>query len=84
MIAAGSVDPATSRPASSTSPMTFGSVRSGGDHSGPPRNAAWSRAALTTNGNARQLAFYLDVTRQDGNTEVELVEALTHLAFYAD
>jgi 4-carboxymuconolactone decarboxylase len=38
---------------------------------------------LTTNGNARQLAFHLDVTRQDGNTEVELVEALTHLAFYA-
>lgn len=40
-------------------------------------------AALTTMGNADQLRFHLDHARQNGVDESELIEALTHLAFYA-
>lgn len=40
-------------------------------------------AALVTNGNTEQLVFHLDLARQNGNTEAELIEAITHLAFYA-
>jgi 4-carboxymuconolactone decarboxylase len=40
-------------------------------------------AALTVMGNTDQLRFHLDFARQNGVTETELIEALTHLAFYA-
>ena len=40
-------------------------------------------AALATMGNTDQLVFHLDFAKQNGNTEDELIEALTHLAFYA-
>src|SRR3954454_21157298 len=40
-------------------------------------------AALTTMGNTDQLVFHLDLAKQNGNTEDELIEAITHLAFYA-
>ncbi len=40
-------------------------------------------AALTVMGNTDQLRFHLDFARQNGATETELIEALTHLAFYA-
>ena len=40
-------------------------------------------AALTTLGNTDQLVFHLDYAKQNGNTEAELIEAITHLAFYA-
>src|SRR5438309_994750 len=40
-------------------------------------------AALTTMGNTDQLVFHLDYARQNGNTEEEIIEAITHLAFYA-
>jgi 4-carboxymuconolactone decarboxylase len=40
-------------------------------------------AALTTAGNAGQLSYHLGLARQNGVTETELVEAITHLAFYA-
>ena len=40
-------------------------------------------AALATNGNTEQLVYHLDLARRNGNTEAELVEAITHLAFYA-
>jgi 4-carboxymuconolactone decarboxylase len=40
-------------------------------------------AALATNGNTEQLVFHLNYARQNGVTEDELKEALTHLAFYA-
>ena len=39
--------------------------------------------ALTVMGNTDQLRFHLDFARQNGVTETELIEALTHLAFYA-
>jgi 4-carboxymuconolactone decarboxylase len=40
-------------------------------------------AALTTMGNTDQLVFHLDYAKQNGNSEDELIEAITHLAFYA-
>ena len=39
--------------------------------------------ALTVMGTTDQLRFHLDFARQNGVTEAELIEALTHLAFYA-
>ena len=40
-------------------------------------------AALATLGNTDQLVFHLDFAKQNGNSEAELIEAITHLAFYA-
>ena len=40
-------------------------------------------AALVTNGNTEQLVSHLRLAKQNGLTETELVEAITHLAFYA-
>src|SRR2546423_4526157 len=40
-------------------------------------------AALTTMGNTDQLVYHLDFAKQNGATEEELIEAITHLAFYA-
>ena len=40
-------------------------------------------AALTSGGNAEQLTFPLQYAQDNGVTEEELIEAITHLAFYA-
>jgi 4-carboxymuconolactone decarboxylase len=40
-------------------------------------------AALTAGGNAEQLTFHLQYAKDNGATEEELIEAITHLAFYA-
>ena len=40
-------------------------------------------AALLTGGNTEQLTFHLAFAKQNGLTETELKEAITHLAFYA-
>ena len=40
-------------------------------------------AALITGGDADQLRFHLGRARDNGVTETELIEAITHLAFYA-
>ena len=40
-------------------------------------------AALTTGGNTEQLTFHLQYAKDNGVTEEELIEAITHLAFYA-
>jgi 4-carboxymuconolactone decarboxylase len=40
-------------------------------------------AALATAGNTEQLTYHLSLARQNGVTPTELVEAITHLAFYA-
>ena len=40
-------------------------------------------AALTTGGNTDQLVFHLGHAKDNGATEDELIEAITHLAFYA-
>jgi len=49
----------------------------------PKERSLVTVAALTTLGNTEQLAFHLDLAKRNGNTEEELIEALTHLAFYA-
>lgn len=40
-------------------------------------------AALIAGGDAEQLRFHLGRAKENGVTEEELVEAITHLAFYA-
>ncbi|HEX6453403.1 MAG TPA: carboxymuconolactone decarboxylase family protein [Trebonia sp.] len=39
--------------------------------------------AKEPSGAARQLGYHLGLARQNGATETELIEAITHLAFYA-
>jgi 4-carboxymuconolactone decarboxylase len=40
-------------------------------------------AALITGGNSEQLPFHLNKAKENGLTETELKEVITHLAFYA-
>jgi 4-carboxymuconolactone decarboxylase len=40
-------------------------------------------AALVAGGNTEQLRFHLGRARENGVTEAELIEVITHLAFYA-
>jgi 4-carboxymuconolactone decarboxylase len=49
----------------------------------PKQRSLVTVAALTTSGNTDQLVFHLDYAKQNGNSEEELIEAITHLAFYA-
>ena len=49
----------------------------------PKERSLITVAALTTMGNTDQLVFHLDFATQNGNSEAELIEAITHLAFYA-
>jgi 4-carboxymuconolactone decarboxylase len=49
----------------------------------PKERSLVTVAALTTLGNTEQLVFHLDLAKQNGNSEDELIEAITHLAFYA-
>src|SRR3954451_11467964 len=49
----------------------------------PKERSLVTVAALTTMGNTDQLVFHLQFARDNGNTEAELIEAITHLAFYA-
>ncbi|MEU5725608.1 carboxymuconolactone decarboxylase family protein [Micromonospora sp. NPDC047738] len=39
-------------------------------------------AALVAGGNSEQLPFHLNLGKQNGLTQAEIVEAITHLAFY--
>jgi 4-carboxymuconolactone decarboxylase len=48
----------------------------------PKERSLVTVAALTTNGNTGQLGFHLGLAKENGNTEEELIEAITHLAFY--
>lgn len=49
----------------------------------PKERSLVTVAALTTGGNTEQLTFHLQSALENGVTEDELIEALTHLAFYA-
>jgi len=40
-------------------------------------------AALIAGGNSEQLPFHLNKAKENGLTETELKEVITHLAFYA-
>jgi 4-carboxymuconolactone decarboxylase len=49
----------------------------------PKERSLVTVAALTTSGNTDQLVYHLSLAKQNGATEQELIEAITHLAFYA-
>jgi 4-carboxymuconolactone decarboxylase len=49
----------------------------------PKERSLVTVAALTTSGNTGQLSYHLGLAKQNGATEQELIEAITHLAFYA-
>ena len=49
----------------------------------PKERSLVTVAALATAGNTEQLVFHLGLAKENGNTEAELIEAITHLAFYA-
>ena len=49
----------------------------------PKERSLITVAALTTSGNTDQLSFHIDLATQNGASEAELVEVITHLAFYA-
>jgi 4-carboxymuconolactone decarboxylase len=40
-------------------------------------------ASLVTSGSTEQLVYHLGLAKDNGATEEELIEAITHLAFYA-
>jgi 4-carboxymuconolactone decarboxylase len=40
-------------------------------------------SCLITSGNTEQLAFHLNKAKENGLSEEQLIEAITHLAFYA-
>jgi len=65
-----------------TDDVLFGDVWKRTDLS-PKERSLVTVAALTTSGNTDQLVFHLDYAKQNGNSEAELIEAITHLAFYA-
>ena len=49
----------------------------------PKERSLVTVACLTTSGNTDQLVYHLGLARDNGATEEELIEAITHLAFYA-
>jgi 4-carboxymuconolactone decarboxylase len=49
----------------------------------PKERSLVTVAALTTGGNTEQLGYHLGLAQQNGASESELIEAITHLAFYA-
>lgn len=65
-----------------TDDVLFGDVWTRSDLS-PRDRSLVTVACLATNGNTEQLVFHLNYAKQNGVTEDELKEALTHLAFYA-
>jgi 4-carboxymuconolactone decarboxylase len=65
-----------------TDDVLFGEVWKRAELS-PKERSLVTVAALTTSGHTDQLVFHLDLAKQNGNSEEELIEAITHLAFYA-
>jgi 4-carboxymuconolactone decarboxylase len=65
-----------------TDDMLFGQVWKRTELS-PKERSLVTVACLATSGNTDQLVYHLGLAKDNGNTEQELIEALTHLAFYA-
>jgi len=65
-----------------TDDMLFGQVWKRPELS-PKERSLITVAALTTSGNTDQLVYHLGLAKENGATEQELIEAITHLAFYA-
>jgi 4-carboxymuconolactone decarboxylase len=64
-----------------TDNMLFGEVWKRPELS-PKERSLITVAALTAGGNTEQLTFHLQYAKDNGATEQELIEAITHLAFY--
>lgn len=65
-----------------TDEVLFGQVWQRSELSPKERSLA-TVSALVTLGNTDQLVFHLGLAKRNGNSEEELIEAITHLAFYA-
>jgi 4-carboxymuconolactone decarboxylase len=65
-----------------TDDVLFGEVWDRSDLSRKERSLI-TVAALTSMGSSEQLNFHLSLAQQNGATEAELIEVITHLAFYA-
>ncbi|MFK4762085.1 carboxymuconolactone decarboxylase family protein [Microbacterium sp. ZW T5_45] len=65
-----------------TDRVLFDEVRARPDLSARDRSLV-TVAALVATGSTEQLAFHLPFARENGVSTGELVEAITHLAFYA-
>ena len=49
----------------------------------PKERSLVTVSVLATLGATEQLGYHLSLAKQNGNTETELKEAITHIAFYA-
>jgi 4-carboxymuconolactone decarboxylase len=49
----------------------------------PKERSLVTVSCLIAGGNTEQLVFHLGLAREDGNSVEELIEAITHAAFYA-
>jgi len=49
----------------------------------PKERSLITVAALITGGSTEQLTYHLKLAKDNGATEEELIEVITHLAFYA-
>lgn len=49
----------------------------------PKERSLVTVACLVTGGNTEQLVYHLGLAKENGASEEELIEAITHLAFYA-
>jgi 4-carboxymuconolactone decarboxylase len=65
-----------------TDNVLFGQVWTRSELS-PKERSLVTVACLVTNGNTEQLVYHLGLAKQNGASEQELIEAITHLAFYA-
>jgi 4-carboxymuconolactone decarboxylase len=65
-----------------TDDVLFGEVWERADLS-PRDRSLVTVASLLTSGSSDQLVFHLGLAKDNGLTESELIEAFTHLAFYA-
>jgi 4-carboxymuconolactone decarboxylase len=65
-----------------TDNVLFGQVWARRDLS-PKDRSLVTVASLVTSGSTEQLVFHLGLAKTNGATEQELIEAITHLAFYA-
>jgi 4-carboxymuconolactone decarboxylase len=65
-----------------TDDVLFGEVWPGKELSQRDRSLV-TVTALVAGGHTEQLPFHLKLAKENGLTEAELVEVITHLAFYA-
>ncbi|MCC7021490.1 MAG: carboxymuconolactone decarboxylase family protein [Thermomicrobiales bacterium] len=49
----------------------------------PKERSLVTVASLVTSGSTEQLVYHLGLARENGASEQELIETITHLAFYA-